>query len=60
MSLLSRHPLLVFGLGVAAGFYAHKYRKEIIESVTVLSEKGQDFIKHQAENLEDIVASKHH
>lgn len=60
MSLLSKHPVLVFGLGLVAGFYVHKYRREIIESTMALTEKGQDFVKQQAENLEDIVASKHH
>ncbi len=56
MSILTRHPLVVFGLGIAAGYYAHKYRKEIIESATRLSEKGKDFVLHQRENLEDLVA----
>lgn len=56
MSILARHPLLVFGLGIAAGFYAHKYRKEIIESATRLTEKGKDFALNQKENLEDLVA----
>ena len=60
MSLLSKHPVLVFGLGLVAGFYAHKYRREIIESTMALTEKGQGFVKQQAENLEDIVTSKHH
>jgi hypothetical protein len=56
MSILTRHPLLVFGLGVAAGYYAHKYRKEIIESATLVTEKGKDFVLNQKENLEDLVA----
>ncbi len=56
MSILAKHPLLVFGLGVAAGFYAHKYRKEIIESATLATGKGKDFVLHQKENLEDLVA----
>jgi hypothetical protein len=56
MSALSKHPLLVFGLGVAAGYFAHKYRKEIIASATRLSEQGKDFVLHQKENLEDLVA----
>ena len=60
MSLMSKHPVLIFGLGLVAGFYAHKYRREIIESAMALTEKGQDFVKQQAENLEDIVATKHH
>lgn len=59
MSILAKHPLLVFGLGVAAGYYAHKYRKEIIESATMVGEKGKDFVLNQRENLEDLVAECH-
>jgi hypothetical protein len=51
-----RHPLVWFGLGVAAGYAIHKYRKEIIESANRAAEKGKDFVLQQRENLEDIVA----
>lgn len=56
MSILSRHPLLVFSLGVATGYFAYKYRKEIIASATRATELGKDFVMHQKENLEDLVA----
>lgn len=56
MSILAKHPVLVFGLGLAAGYLAHKYRKEIIDSATRVTEKGKDFVLHQKENLEDLVA----
>jgi hypothetical protein len=56
MSALTKHPLLIFGLGVAAGFLVHKYRREIIGSATRLGEKSKDFVLHQKENLEDLVA----
>lgn len=56
MSTLTRHPIIVFGLGVAAGYYIHKYRKEIIDGATRMSEQGKDFVLHQKENLEDLVA----
>lgn len=56
MSILAKHPILVFSLGVAAGYLAHKYRKEIIDSATRVTEKGKDFVLHQRENLEDLVA----
>jgi pyruvate-formate lyase len=56
MSVLSKHPLLVFTLGVATGYLAHKYRKEIIASATQVTELGKDFVMHQKENLEDLVA----
>ena len=30
MNKVSKHPVLVFGLGMVAGFFVYKYRKEII------------------------------
>jgi hypothetical protein len=56
MSKLAKHPLLILGIGIATGYYAHKYRKEIISSVSSASEKGKDFVLQQKENLEDMVA----
>lgn len=51
-----KHPLLVFGLGLAAGYFIYKYRKEIIGGATKVVDSGKDFVQHQKENLEDIVA----
>ena len=59
MSILAKHPILVFSAGLAAGYYAHKYRKEIIDSATRVTEKGKDFVLNQKENLEDLVAECH-
>lgn len=56
MSRLVKHPLLVFGLGVAAGYVVYKYRKKIISSVGKASDASKDFVLQQKENLEDIVA----
>ncbi|BCX81224.1 hypothetical protein MIT9_P0802 [Methylomarinovum caldicuralii] len=56
MSRLSRHPLLMFGLGVVAGVVVYKYRKEIIATVAGVGEKGKDFVLGAKENLEDIIA----
>ncbi|GFO72389.1 hypothetical protein BJAS_P2592 [Bathymodiolus japonicus methanotrophic gill symbiont] len=56
MSKITKHPLLLIGIGVVAGYYAHKYRKEIISSVTSVGDKGKDFVLQQKENLEDMVA----
>ena len=56
MSTITKHPLLLVGIGMVAGYYTHKYRKEIISSVTSVGDKGKDFVLQQKENLEDIVA----
>lgn len=56
MTKLAKHPLLVFGLGVAAGYVVYKYRKEIISGVGKATDASKDFVLQQKENLEDIVA----
>ncbi len=56
MSKIAKHPLLVFGAGMVAGYFVYKYRKEIISSASKTIEAGKDFVLHQKENLEDIVA----
>ncbi|TPQ27083.1 hypothetical protein C2U68_10080 [Methylomonas koyamae] len=56
MSKLAKHPLLVFGAGMVAGYFVYKYRKDIIASASKTLEAGKDFVLHQKENLEDIVA----
>ncbi len=56
MSKISKHPVLVFGLGMVAGYVVYRYRKEIIANATKTIDAGKDFILHQKENLEDIVA----
>jgi len=56
ISRAAKHPLLVFGLGVVAGYFVYKYRKEIISKATKTIDAGKDFVLHQKENLEDIVA----
>jgi hypothetical protein len=56
MNNIAKHPVLVFGLGVVAGYLVYKYRKEIISSTARAVDAGKDFVLQQKENLEDIVA----
>lgn len=56
MSKIAKHPILVFGLGVAAGYVIYKYRKEIVSNVGKATDASKDFVLQQKENLEDIVA----
>lgn len=58
MRILSRHPLILFGVGVGVGYFVHKYRKEIIETASRAGEKGKDFVLQQRENLEDIISGQ--
>jgi hypothetical protein len=56
MSNIAKHPVLVFGLGLTAGYLVYKYRKEIISSTTKVVDAGKDFVLQQKETLEDIIA----
>jgi len=56
MSILAKHPIITFSLGVAAGFLIHKYRKEIIEAGNAATEKSREFVLQQRDNIGDILA----
>jgi hypothetical protein len=56
MSTLARNPLVLFGLGIAAGYLTHKYRKEIISITNQTAGQSKDFILRQKENLKDLSA----
>ena len=56
MKSLVKHPLLMFGLGLAAGYFTHKYRKEILSAAGNAAEESKSFMLRQKENLLDLVA----
>ncbi len=56
MSILAKHPVITFGIGLAAGYFIHKYRKEIIDAACSVTEQGKDFVLQQKENLADLIA----
>ena len=56
MTTLARHPLVMFSLGIAAGYLAHKYRKEIISISSKTAEQSKDFVLRQKEHLKDLLA----
>jgi hypothetical protein len=49
------HPLVMFGLGVAAGYFAYKYRQQIVDAAMRASEVGRDYVLNRKETLEDLV-----
>lgn len=53
---LAKQPLVLFGLGIVAGFFTHKYRKEIIAITSKTAEQSKDFIVRQKEGLKDMLA----
>ena len=58
MSTLTKHPIVLIGLGFTVGYMVHKHRKGIIRSANSAVDKSKDFVLNQKENLEDIVAEK--
>ena len=53
---LARHPLIMFSMGLAAGYLAHKYRREIISVTSKTAEQSKDFVLRQKENIKDLLA----
>ena len=56
ISTLAKNPLVMFSLGIAAGYLAHKYRKEIISISSKTAEQSKDFVLRQKEHLKDLLA----
>ncbi len=56
MATLAKHPLVMFGLGITAGFLVHKYRKEIISVTSKTAEQSKEFVLRQKENFRDLIA----
>jgi hypothetical protein len=56
MTTLARHPIVMLSLGIAAGYLAHKYRKEIISITSKTAGQSKDFVLRQKENLKDLIA----
>ena len=56
VSTLVKHPLIMFGIGLTAGYFVGKYRKEIISMAEQTADQGKSFFLRQKENLLDLVA----
>jgi hypothetical protein len=52
---LFTHPLVMFALGATAGYFAYKYRNEIVDAAMRASEMGKDYMMNTRETLEDLV-----
>ncbi|WP_031430865.1 hypothetical protein [Methylomicrobium agile] len=46
----ARYPLLVFGLGMAAGAYAHRHRKKIIRTARQIQHQTKNLLPFQSED----------
>jgi len=52
---LAKNPFVMFSLGLVTGYFAHKYRKEIISVTHKTAEHGKDFMVRQKENLKNML-----
>jgi hypothetical protein len=41
---LAKHPVFLFGLGMVAGIYINRHRKQILASTYYLAQQGKEFI----------------
>jgi hypothetical protein len=56
VGLLAKNPLVVLSAGVMAGYFAHKYRKEIIVSSNKVAEQGKEFISRQKKSFSELLS----
>ena len=52
---ISRHPLVVLGLGIVAGYLTHKYLKELVTITSKTAEQSKDYILQQKQNIKDFI-----
>jgi len=52
---MSRTPIIMFGLGVVTGYFAHKYRKEIISVSRRAAIESGNFVLRQKDHLHDLI-----
>jgi len=53
---MNKSPVIMFGLGIVAGYFAHKYRKEIIATSRKAAEESRDFMSRQKDHLQNLTA----
>lgn len=56
---LAKQPVILFGLGILAGYFTHKYRKEIITITSHTAEQSKDFIVQQKNHISNMLAEIH-
>ena len=45
---MAKHPLILFGMGVTAGIYTYKNRKEILQEAQHLTDQGKKLISRKS------------
>jgi len=52
---MNKSPVIMFGLGIVAGYFTHKYRKEIIAASRKAAEESRDFVLRQKDHLQNLI-----
>ena len=52
----TKKPIIMFGLGVVAGYFIHKYRKNIVSASRTTLEESRDFLLRQKEHVQERLA----
>ncbi len=55
VTLLAKNPAVIFGAGVATGYFVRKYRKGILLSAHKVAAQGKDFAIHQKKHIDDLL-----
>jgi len=50
----TRKPVIMFGLGIVAGYFVHKYRREIVSASRTTLEESRDFVLRQKDHLQNL------
>lgn len=53
---LVKQPLVLFGLGIVAGYLTHKYRKEIITLSNHTAKQGKNLLLQQKQQLTELLS----
>ena len=56
---VTRQPVVLFGLGLIAGYFTYKYRREIVAISSHTAQQSKDFIVQQKNYINDILAEIH-
>lgn len=56
IGVLAKNPIVVLGAGIMSGYFAHKYRKEIILSSNKVAEQSKLFASKQKKKFSDLIS----
>jgi hypothetical protein len=58
VSLLAKNPLVIFGAGIATGYFARKYRKGILLTGDKIAHQSKEFALRQKRHIDELLTSE--